>query len=344
MFSLFFFRLSNPSANIKLPFFLVQRYSSAPSLVLFLVAVIALSGLVRVLSNLFLQLSSRRFAIETSSMCFASVSSHDYHLVSSVDPRVLTHDIRLLGHQFISFFTTPLFLFVTSLINSLIILLGLFVFDPKPALLLVLIAILIYSVAVSLTRSTSRRDSKVMTSSLHSIEEILSRFTSSLRDIYVYRLTPVLSQQFISNQAKFTSLVSRRNFFNTLPRSVAEPALLISLLAMMLIIYKNPDPSLDFANARIIMLATLAIGLQRVFPYVQQSFNSFGELASHRYIVSSIANLLCFDPKVQSLVSVSKATLYPLSLRLSLLNFNVDCIRSQYRIEASPLRHLKPKI
>ena len=177
--------------------------------------------------------------------------------------------------------------FLTALILSFSIVLGLFLINLKVASLLFLSFSIVYVIQINITKKILTKNSKKIAIQSKQHVKIIQEGMASIRDIILGDYQDQFINRYKNIDQSMRVLETNNNFLSILPRYVTEGFGLI-LIALVVYYLNNANESENVIST----IGTLTLGLQRLLPLLFQMFSAWSLLRSLIFSVNDVLNLI----------------------------------------------------
>ena len=257
--------------------------------VLFLGLFVASVYLLSILISITVQLQTIKFGNKLG----AEIST-------SIFKNYLNKDILFFKNKNSSFLTSSVFndsARVTGIIlrslsvnlhfaKSVIVIIGLFIFNPKTTLSIILILTILYIlIFISLKKKISKEGEKISTKESQLLKLIKEGF-GSIKELIIYKKEYLFSDIFSKNIFILAKAKSKVELFSLLPRYFVE---LLGFLIVIFLLLFNLNK--NFAEVSII-LSVFGMGLLKLVPSFQNLYYNISIIKSSVYSFNSVKNEL----------------------------------------------------
>ena len=204
--------------------------------------------------------------------------------------------------------------FITSLILSFFIIIGVLLVNWQLSLIGFFIYLLIYLLIASFSKRILNNNSKTVADSNKYIVKSVQEALGSIRDIILDNLHVFYTKSHKKREHAMRKLIAQNMFLTFFPRYALESITLV-LISLIIIFKQN---IFDITDPIIPTLGSLSIGIQKLLPSFQSIYISWASINSQK---ASIIKLLKFI-KLQNDNIINKERSYSKSSGENSFNFN----------------------
>ena len=273
-------------------------------------SVVAITALIRLVN---IQLNLKLSAIvgsDISQKAFANVLNqpYEYHLNNNSSSIITTVTVQT------SRTVNALICFsqlITSTIVVLFIVLGLIIVDGQTTSLIFLIFSCVYIFIVQTNKRQIRRNSHLLAAANKKVLQILQESLGFIRDVIIGSSQDIHVKDYSLYDRDQRMIDSKNNFLAAYPKYIIEAAglITIAILASSLLI--------NGSNNKIILplLATIALGVQKLLPSLQQIYNNWTIINSYRADLEGILEFLNYEIPTPPQTSTTLVDIHKIEFR-----------------------------
>lgn len=285
--------------------------ASLSDIVSFFITLIILVALFRSANAYFSGQIAAYVSTDISTMAYNGILSQDFDLFESRS-RSSYLSILTSHSDNISLSINFLFQAFSGLITTLLILFGLFSLDYRVALFIFSFLILSYLVVLRFTKVKLSINSNLIANSRVSIHDTSNDSLMLFKDVLMRSHQSFFIDRFFRQDHKLRVLLAQNIFIGNFPRFIVEAVGLILIAISALYLNSNNSSDITFA-----IIGTIALGLQRLLPSIQQVYNGIAIVRSSYKSLNELLDYSTRDLKFPFLLSRSNKDFY-----FSELSFN----------------------
>lgn len=295
--------LEHPIAQPLIDFFGKPNHDELALIFTFtFVGAVIISGLLRVLLLWANNHLSCRTAAELGIKIYRHTLYQPYAVHVSRNTSVVISGLTAKVSAVVSNVLTPILTLFSAALTAAAIMATLFFVDSALALSVLGGFCLIYGVIIGLTRKRLRRNSQQASTALSRAVKALQEGLGGIRDVLLHGTQETYCDIYRSADLQWRKAQANTNVIGQCPRYMIE-AMATALIAV--IAYSLADHE-DGIESAIPILATLALGAQRLLPVVQQAYASWTSILGCRGHLQD--TLVLLDQPLPDHVDLSQRT------------------------------------
>jgi ATP-binding cassette, subfamily B, bacterial PglK len=240
------------------------------SIALIFCSLALLAGITRIYILYTIQKTSFELGADISGQVFLSVLTKDYETHLSRNSGDIINTITTKVSEIIFYIIAPMLTLANSLIVSLVIIIGIIFIVPLGAVVGLGLCGFLYLIINKKNRNQLYNLSKEAANASTNEVKIVQETLGSIRDIIIDNSQNKRHNDFIRNTKILRSSQRRIAFLGQAPRYFIE-ALGMVTIAALAFFYSTPENR----DSIIPVLAALALGMQRLLPNLQQTYQSY---------------------------------------------------------------------
>jgi ABC-type multidrug transport system fused ATPase/permease subunit len=185
------------------------------------------------------------------------------------------------------FVILPIFLMISGVSMSLIMILALLVLSPANAMYILFIFIILYAFMILLVKKKLKANSHLVVTNGKKLNILMQDALGAIRDVIINNSHNYFHQNFDKISGKIRKSQADSNFIGQFPKNILEALGLVGISVVAFFSQENGN----FISA-IPLLGVIALAAQRLLPALQQVYWSWSSLQSHISELVSVNELL----------------------------------------------------
>jgi ABC-type multidrug transport system fused ATPase/permease subunit len=215
-------------------------------------------------------------------------NSFSYHISHNSNQILSTITTKVLA---VSMVFTHSILIITSSIIILSVILILFLIDKWSTMYALIFFFIVYFFIIRLTRFKLSKNSKLIASKRDIVVKIVQESLGGIRDIIINKSQKYFIDIYNDAVYKVEKANAQNNFIAQSPRSILETISLVFVSIIIIIITTTPQTSEPISNI-LPILASLALGAQRILPLFNQIYQAHASNQSVTYSLIDVIETL----------------------------------------------------
>ena len=237
--------------------------------------IVILCGIIRLLNLWFSYRLAASVGSDMSSEIFNKIINRPYldHLNSGDSISIINTEITSVVYGII----IPQLILLSSFIISIFLFITLIIINLKATIYSALIVFSFYYYSLNLSKNELRKNSKLQPKINMKLVRIIQESFGYIREIILNQKYTYFLNNFKKNNYNLNIIMAKSAFINAFPRILIEPFGIVILSIIGCIIVINSS----FTNA-LPLLATLAVGSQRIIPLIQKIYEGIVKTRLYR--------------------------------------------------------------